>query len=71
VALICLLVTIFLLVTRKMAYIQLFDDHMLMVTPFLHLNIGFRRVQNSTTTQMYKVFPPVQLSRVNLNILDP
>jgi hypothetical protein len=67
---ISLVVTFYLIITRKMAYIQLFEDHFRMVTPFLRMNIAYKRVQNSITTQMYKLFPPKSLARRNLNIVD-
>lgn len=68
---ICLLFSLFLLITRKMAYVQLFDDHLRMVTPFLRLNISYKRFQRSITTQMYNLFPPKNLKGWKRELLEP
>ncbi|HEY3313356.1 MAG TPA: hypothetical protein VGK00_17070 [Anaerolineales bacterium] len=71
VGVISLVFTIFLLVTRKMAYVQLFDDHLRMVTPFLRMNISYKRVQRSTTAQLYNLFPPKSLSSWRRDLIAP
>ncbi|MCX6066367.1 MAG: hypothetical protein NT121_11530, partial [Chloroflexi bacterium] len=55
---ICLLFSLFLLLTRKMAYVQLFDDHLRLATPFLRLNISYKRILRTTTAQVLRLFPP-------------
>jgi len=66
-----LLVTLFLLVTRKMAYVRCFDDHLLLTTPFLRMNISYKRIQRSVTAQMYSLFPPKSLSSWNRDLIRP
>ncbi|HEY3311585.1 MAG TPA: hypothetical protein VGK00_08105 [Anaerolineales bacterium] len=68
---ICLLFSLFLLVARKMAYVQLFDDHLRLVTPFLRLNISYKRFQRSITTQLYNLFPPKTISGWKRELVEP
>ena len=68
---ISLLFTFFLLIARKMAYVQLFNDHLRMVTPFLRMNVSFKRIQRSTTTQLFNLFPPKKLSSWNRDLIGP
>lgn len=63
--------TLFLLIIRKLAYVQLFDDHLRLVTPFLRLNVSYKRVQRSTTTRMIELFPPKNLSGAKLKFVEP
>jgi hypothetical protein len=65
------LFTIFLLIARKMAYIQLFADHMLLATPFMRLKISYKRIQRSTTTQVAQLFPPKSMSGHKREIIGP
>jgi hypothetical protein len=71
VGVICLLFTVFLLVTRKMAYVQLFSDHLQLATPFLHLNISYKRIHRTTTAQVFNLFPPKSLSGWNRELIAP
>ncbi len=68
---ICLFFTLFLLITRKMAYVQLFSDHLQLATPFLRLNISYKRIQRVTTAQIYNLFPPKSLSGWNRELIAP
>lgn len=71
VGVICLLFSVFLLITRKMAYVQLFDDHMQMVTPFLRMNVSYKRILRSVSAQMYVLFPPKALSSWKRDLIEP
>jgi hypothetical protein len=71
VGVICLFFTAFLLIIRKMAYVQLFDDHLRLATPFLRLNISYKRVHRTMTAQIYSLFPPKSLSGVKREIIGP
>jgi hypothetical protein len=68
---ICLLFTISLLVARKMAYVQMFNDHLRLVTPFLRLNISYKRIQRVTTAQIFNLFPPKSLSSWRRELIAP
>jgi hypothetical protein len=68
---ICLFFTVFLLITRKMAYVQLFNDHLQLATPFLRLNVSYKRVNRVTTAQVFNLFPPKSLSGWNRELIAP
>jgi hypothetical protein len=71
VGVICLLFTILLLIARKMAYVQLFNDYLRLATPFLRLNISYKRIQRITTAQVFSLFPPKSLSGWNRELIAP
>ena len=66
-----LIVAIFLLTIRKSAYVQPFHNHLRLVTPFLRLNISYRRFRSSTTSEMQGLFPPTSLSGWRRGIIAP
>lgn len=66
-----LLVSIFLFTIRKSAYVQPFSDHLRIVTPFLRLNISYRRLRRSSTAEMRALFPPGRLSGWKREIIAP
>ena len=68
---ISLVFTFFILIVRKMAYVQLFDDHLQLVTPFLRMNIAYKRILRSVTSQMHILFPPKSLSNWNRDLIEP
>jgi hypothetical protein len=49
---------IFLIAIRKSAYVQAFSDHLRLVTPFLRLNIAYRRIRQTSSIEMGSLFPP-------------
>ncbi|OQX65448.1 MAG: hypothetical protein B6I38_07630 [Anaerolineaceae bacterium 4572_5.1] len=59
---IVLLMTVFLFLTRKIAYVQPRADHLRLVTPFLRMNISYKRFQKTTASEMHALFPPSKLS---------
>jgi len=66
-----LLFTFFVFVTRKAAYIQLFGDHFKIATPFFRLNVSYKRIQRTTTTQISDLFPPKNMSGYKRDIIAP
>jgi hypothetical protein len=68
---ICLLFTLFLLIIRKMAYVQLYNDHLQLATPFFRLNVSYKRIHRVTTAQMFNLFQPKTLSGWNRELLTP
>lgn len=65
------LFTLFLITIRSFAYVQLFGDHLRLVTPFLRLNIAYKRIQRTTPSEMAALFPPRSLSAWRREILAP
>ena len=52
-----LILSIFLISIRKLAYLQTFPDHLRLVTPFLRLNISYRRILQASSVDMQHLFP--------------
>jgi hypothetical protein len=49
--------SIFLIAIRKSAYVQAFSDHLRLVTPFLRVNIAYRRIRQTSSIEMDSLFP--------------
>jgi hypothetical protein len=64
-------VSLVMLAFRKGAYVQPFEDHLLFVTPLLRMKISYRRILRTTTTTMYILFPPKQISGTKRDIIEP
>ena len=47
---------IFLLTIRKLAYVQPFPGYLLLVTPFLRMNISYRRFHHTSSAEMGRLF---------------
>ena len=62
---------IFFLVIRQIAYIQAFPGYIKLVTPFMRLNISYKRLHKTTTTEMRQLFPPKSMSGWMRNIFAP
>lgn len=52
-----LLLGIFLMIVRKSAYVQPFDNHLRLVTPFMRMNISYRRFIQTYSAKMARLFP--------------
>ena len=63
--------TLFLFIIRKAAYVQPFGTYLRLVTPFLRINISYRRFRGSTTTEMRALFPPKSISGWRKEIITP
>jgi hypothetical protein len=63
--------TFLLFIFRKAAYVQAFPNYLRLVTPFLRLNISYRRFRGTTTTEMRAIFPPTSLSGWRRDIIAP
>lgn len=56
---------------RKSAYVQPFREYLKLVTPFLRLNISYRRVRRATSANMGTLFPPNSVSSWRAEIIQP
>ena len=63
--------TLFLFVIRKAAYVQPFPTYLRLVTPFLRINISYRRIRGSTTSEIRALFPPQSMSSWRREIIAP
>ncbi len=64
-------ISLIMLAIRKSAYVQLFNDHLRLATPFLRLNISYRRIRRTASATMYTLFPPRGLSGNRREIIAP
>jgi hypothetical protein len=66
-----ILVGIFFLFIRQIAYIQPFPAYIKLVTPFMRLNISYKRLHKTTTTEMRQLFYPKSMSGWVRDIFQP
>ena len=55
---------------RKGAYVQLFPTYLRLVTPFLRLNISYKRFRRVGPANMGTLFPPNRISRSQREVVD-
>lgn len=60
-----------LLLTRKSAYVQPFSDHLKLATPFLRLNISYKRFFRASSANFGTLFPPQSVSKWQAEIIQP
>jgi hypothetical protein len=58
-------------VLRRGAYVQPHRDHLRLVTPFLRLNISYKRLRRATSATIAGLFPPASVSGWQREILEP
>lgn len=63
--------SLLMLLMRRSAYVQPFQDHLQLVTPFLRMRISYRRFKHTTTTVMSRLFHPRSLRGLQRDILEP
>ncbi len=62
---------ILLLVLRRSAYVQPFSDHLRIVTPFLRLNVSYRRIRRTSMSNIGALFPRQSVSAWRAEIIEP
>jgi hypothetical protein len=60
-----------MLAVRRSAHVQLFPDHLRLVTPFLRLNVSYKRIRKTTSATMAGLFPPRSVSSWRAGIVEP
>jgi hypothetical protein len=65
------LVGVFFFMIRFMAYVQPRADHLRLVTPFMRVNISYKRIRKTVTTEMRQLFPPKSMSGWMQDIFSP
>jgi len=66
-----ILIGILFLALRHLAYVQPFPDYLKLVTPFLHINISYKRFRKTTAAEMRYLFSPKSLSGWVRDIFAP
>lgn len=60
-----------MLLLRKSGYVQPYNDHLKLATPFLRLNISYKRFLRSTSANMGALFPPNSVTSWQAGIIQP
>ena len=71
IGILAILVGVFFLVIKQIAYIQPFPGYLKFVTPFMRFNISFKRIHKTTTSDMRQLFPPKSMSGWMRDIFQP
>ena len=66
-----ILISILMFAFRKSAYVQPCSTYLRLVTPFLRMNISYKRLRRPTPTSMFALFPPNSISNWKQEILEP
>ena len=66
-----MLISLFMWVMHKSAYVQPCNDHLLLATPFLRMKISYSRIKRATSANLAVLFPPKSLRGFKKDILDP
>ena len=66
-----ILIGIFFVILRHLAFVQPFPEYLKLVTPFMRLNISYKRIRKTTTTEMHYLFPFKGLSGWMQDIFEP
>lgn len=65
------LIAIFLLAIRNAAYVQPYDTHLRLVTPFMRVNISYQRFIQASSAEMGRLFPPENFHGWKRDFLRP
>lgn len=66
-----ILVGVFFLIARHLAYVQPLPNSLRLVTPFMRLNISYKRIKKTTATEMHYLFPKKSMSGWVQDIFAP
>lgn len=67
----CLAFSLFALLARRVAYLQPRHDHLRLITPFLRLNISYRRIRSVRSADFNQLFPPQKSGWAERSFLEP
>ena len=65
------LISLVMAAFRKSGYVQPFSDHLRLVTPFLRMNVSYRRILRTSIVSMAATFPLKSLSGWRREIIRP
>jgi hypothetical protein len=61
----------FITLARRVAYIQTYPDHLRLITPFLRVNISYRRIRSVHSSIIQQLFPPERAKGSEKGLLEP
>lgn len=64
-------VGLIMLFMRKSAYVRPYEGYLRLVTPFLRMNISYKRLRRATSSNMGSLFPPSSVSKWQAEIVGP
>ncbi len=67
----CLLAALLMLLLRKSAYVRAYGDHFLLATPFLRMNVSYRRILRTSTVSMGALFPTAKMPALKREGIQP
>lgn len=62
---------LFFIIIRHFAYVRVYPTYLKLVTPFMRVNISYKRIRRTTTSEMRHLFPPRSLSWWMQEIMAP
>ncbi|MBN1305166.1 MAG: hypothetical protein JXA13_12090 [Anaerolineales bacterium] len=65
------LLTLLLLIARNTAVVRTFPNFLRIGTPFLQINISYKRIRRTSTSQMGILFPPKKISGWRRDFISP
>lgn len=68
---IAFLLTLFIFLTRKAAYVRPYPKYLRLSTPFFRLNISYKRLRKTSTAEMHALFPPSKFSAWTRENMSP
>lgn len=66
-----ILIGLALALLRKSAFVQPFPDHLKLATPFLRLNISYKRFVRASSVNFGTIFPPQNISKWHAELVEP
>lgn len=66
-----ILIGFFFLIIKNFAYVRPFPTHLKFVTPFMRINISYKRINRTVPTEMRQLFPFKSMSGWNREIFSP
>jgi hypothetical protein len=66
-----ILIGLFFIVIKNFAYVQPTPNHLKLVTPFMRVNISYKRIKRTRPAEMQALFPPKSLSGWMQDIFAP
>lgn len=71
VGVLAILVGVFFLIIKQLAYVQTFPGYLKLVTPFMRINISYRRINKTVATEMRQLFAFKSMSGWVQEIFSP